>query len=102
MFAHLAGALITRECAIETHEPSCVPRTAKPFFILMVHSSLRAMGHVVAPELSHRGGRVWSHEAHDSARALSCGEAGSIAEGHVAVPELTSTVKRGLELRNTW
>jgi hypothetical protein len=37
------------ERTMETHEPSCVPRAAKPFFILVVHSMLRVMGHVAAP-----------------------------------------------------
>jgi hypothetical protein len=54
----------------------------------MVHGPLRVLGHVAAPELSSRGGRVQS------------GEVESEAEGHMTVPELTSIVRRGLELRN--
>jgi hypothetical protein len=38
--------------ALETRESICVPRTAKPFFIPMVHGPLRVLGHVAAPELS--------------------------------------------------
>jgi hypothetical protein len=76
------------ERAMETRESICVPREAKSFFIPMVHGPLRVLGHVAAPELSSRGGRVQS------------GEVESEAEGHMTVPELTSTVRRGLELRN--
>jgi hypothetical protein len=35
-----------------------MPGTARPFFIPVVHSLLRAMGYVAAPELSSRGGEV--------------------------------------------
>jgi hypothetical protein len=38
--ARLIDASVMRERAIETREPSCVPRAARPFFILVVHSSL--------------------------------------------------------------
>jgi hypothetical protein len=41
-----------REHAVETREPSCMPRAAKPFFTPVVHSLLGAMGHVAALELS--------------------------------------------------
>jgi hypothetical protein len=37
---------------LETHEPSRIGRSAKPFFILVVHGPLGAVGHVAAPELS--------------------------------------------------
>jgi hypothetical protein len=46
------------ERALETREPSCMLREAKPFFIRMVHSLTGAMGHVVAPELPSLEGRA--------------------------------------------
>jgi hypothetical protein len=39
------------ERALETREPSCVSRVAKPFFIPVVHNPPRAVGHMAAPEL---------------------------------------------------
>jgi hypothetical protein len=83
MSACLAGASVTHERALEICAPSCVPNTAKPFFIHVAHSPLGAMGYVAAPELSS-----W--------------EAEHGAMGHVAAPESTSTGRRGPELRNTW
>jgi hypothetical protein len=62
-----AGASVMHERALETREPSCVPRATKLFFILVVHSQPRAVGHVVAPELPSWEGR-----------APSCGTCGSI------------------------
>jgi hypothetical protein len=50
------------ERALETREPSCVHRVAKPLFILMVYSPPGAAEYMVAPELP-------SHES----RAPSCG-----------------------------
>jgi hypothetical protein len=44
-------ASVIHERALETSEPSCVPRAVKPFFILVVHSPPGVMGHVAAPEL---------------------------------------------------
>jgi hypothetical protein len=44
-------ASVMHERALETSEPSCVPRAVKPFFILVVHSPPGVMGHVAAPEL---------------------------------------------------
>jgi hypothetical protein len=76
MFARLAGALVTRELALETREPSYVPRTAKP---------------------SQQGGGAQSRRTRDDAIALSNREARSGAEGRVAVPELISVGKRGSE-----
>jgi hypothetical protein len=58
MSARLAGASVTRDRALDTCEPSCVPRAARPFFIPVVHSPLGAVGYVAAPELSSRGGEV--------------------------------------------
>jgi hypothetical protein len=58
-----AGASVTHEHALETREPSCVPRAAKTFFIPMVHSPLGAMGHMTTPELPSQEGRAPSHGA---------------------------------------
>jgi hypothetical protein len=58
MSARLAGASVTRDLALDTCEPSCVPGAARPFFILVVHSPLGAMGYVAAPELSSRRGEA--------------------------------------------
>jgi hypothetical protein len=56
--ARLSGASVTRNRALDTCEISCVPGAARPFFIPVVHSPLGAVGYVVAPELSSRGGEV--------------------------------------------
>jgi hypothetical protein len=44
LFAHFAGASVTRERALKTCESSCVPRAARPFFIPVVHSPLGPWG----------------------------------------------------------
>jgi hypothetical protein len=75
-----AGALVTHERGLETREPSCVARTAKPFIIPVVHSPQGAVGHMATPELPSQEGR---------------------ALGHVAAPELTSARMRGLGPRDT-
>jgi hypothetical protein len=49
---------------METREPSCVPRAAKPFFIPVVHSPLGAKGQVLAPELPSQKGRTPSMQPH--------------------------------------
>jgi hypothetical protein len=56
--AHLVGALVTRDHALDTCEPSCVPRAARPFFIPVVHNPLGAVGYMAAPELYSRGGEA--------------------------------------------
>jgi hypothetical protein len=56
--ARLAGALVTRGRALDTYEPSIVPRAARPFFIHVVHSLLGAVGYVAVPELSSRRGEA--------------------------------------------
>jgi hypothetical protein len=67
--ARLACASVTRERALETCEPSCVPRAAKPFFILVVHTSLGVVGYMVAPELTSARRRslgsrdMWQHRS---------------------------------------
>jgi hypothetical protein len=56
--ARLTGASVTRDRALDTCEPSCMSGAARPFFIPVVHSPLGAVGYVVAPELSSRGGEA--------------------------------------------
>jgi hypothetical protein len=56
--ARLASASVTCDHALDTCELSCVPGAVRPFFIPVVHSLLGAVGYVVAPELSSRGGKA--------------------------------------------
>jgi hypothetical protein len=58
MSTRLGGASVTRNCALDTCEPICVPGAGRPFFIPVVHSPLRAVGYVVTPELSSQGGEA--------------------------------------------
>jgi hypothetical protein len=58
MSACLAGALVTRDRALDTCEPSCVPVAVQPFFIPVVHSPLGVVVYVAAPKLSSRGGET--------------------------------------------
>jgi hypothetical protein len=58
MSACLAAASVTRDRALDTCEPSCVPGAARPFFIPVVHNPLGAVGYVVALEISSREGEV--------------------------------------------
>jgi hypothetical protein len=76
-------------------------RTAKPFFIPIVHSPLEAVGHVTAPEFSSQEGRARSRGTRGNIGAHLVKEVRSGAEGHVAAPELTSARRRGPELRDT-
>jgi hypothetical protein len=54
---------------METHEPSCVPRIAKSFFISVVHSPPGAVRHVAAPELPSQEGRAPSRGTRGSTGA---------------------------------
>jgi hypothetical protein len=87
---------------METREPSCVSRAAKPFFIPMVHSLPGAVEHVAAPELPSQEGRARSHETRGSDGAHLKKETRSGVVGHMAASELTSARRRGSELRNMW
>jgi hypothetical protein len=78
------------EHALETCEPSCVPKAAKPFFIPMVHGLPGAMRHVAALELPSQEGRAWSCGTHGSTGAHLSKEARSKAVGHMEAMELTS------------
>jgi hypothetical protein len=102
MSARLAGASVTRDRALDTCEPSCVPGAARPFFIPVVHSPLGAVGYVAASELSSRRGRARSDGTCDSTRAHLDREAWSGAEEHVTALELNSARRRGLRPRDTW
>jgi hypothetical protein len=70
---------------LKTHEPSCVHRAAKSFFIPVAHSP------------SGVGGRG----IRGSTRAHLVREARSGVEGHVAAAELSSTRERGPVPRDT-
>jgi hypothetical protein len=64
--ACLACASVTRDRALNTCEPSCVPRAARPFFVPVLHNPVGAVGYVAAPELSSRGGEAgatWQHRS---------------------------------------
>jgi hypothetical protein len=56
IFARLASASVTRARALDTYEPSWVLGATRSFFIPMVQSPLGAVGYMIAPELSSRGG----------------------------------------------
>jgi hypothetical protein len=56
--ACLIGASVTRDRALDTCEPTCVPKAVRPFFFPMVHNPLVAVGYVAAPELSSRRGEA--------------------------------------------
>jgi hypothetical protein len=64
--ARLAGASVTRDRALDTYKPSCVPEVARPFFIPVVYSPLGAVKYVAAPELSSQGGEagaIWQRQS---------------------------------------
>jgi hypothetical protein len=89
MSARLAGTEKTRDRALDTCEPSCVPGTAQPFFISVVHSPLGAVGYVAAAELSSPLGEA-RPRPRGSAGAHLDREVRSGAEEHVAALELSS------------
>jgi hypothetical protein len=100
--AYLAGALVTHERALKICEASCVLRTAKPFFVPVVHSPLGAVGYVAAPELSSQRGRARTHGIRGSDRAHLGSEARSRAEECVTTSELNSAKRRGPGPRDMW
>jgi hypothetical protein len=78
--ARLADASVTRDRALDTCEPSCVPGAARPSF--------------------------YSCGAQPTGGRGVCGSTGALRSvrrgwGHVAAPEPTSAGRRGPELRNT-
>jgi hypothetical protein len=97
-----ADASVTHKHALKICKPSCVPRTTKPFFIPMVHSSPGAVRHMAAPELPSQEGKARSHGTCGSTRAHLIKEARSRVEGYVAAPELTSARRQGPGPRDTW
>jgi hypothetical protein len=62
---------VTRDRALDTCEPNCVPEAVRSFFIPVVHSPLGSWD-------------TWQHQS------SPLGEAEPRAIGHVAVPEPTS------------
>jgi hypothetical protein len=60
-----ARLAVTRDRALDTCEPSCVPGAARHFFIPVVHSPLGAVGYVAAPEFSQGGevGATWQRRS---------------------------------------
>jgi hypothetical protein len=78
-----SSASVTCESTLVTREPSCVPKTAKSFFIPMVHSPLGAWD-------------TWQH------RSSPLEKVEPEAMGYVAALEPTSTGRRGPEQRDTW
>jgi hypothetical protein len=66
MSARLADASVTHDRALDTCEPSCVPRTARLFLFLWSTARWGAVGYVAAPELSSRGdetGATWQRRS---------------------------------------
>jgi hypothetical protein len=97
-----ACASVMHERALETCEPSCVPRAAKPFFNPVVHSPPGAMGHVAALELPFQESRAPSCGTRGSTGSYLSKEAKSGAVGHMAAPELTSTRRQGPRPWDMW
>jgi hypothetical protein len=60
------------ERALETREPSYVPRAAR--LIPVVHSPPGVVGHVAAQELISQKGRAPSHVTHGSIRYIAAPE----------------------------
>jgi hypothetical protein len=87
---------------METCEPICMPRAAKPFFIPVVHTPLGGVEYVTAPELSSREGRARCHGTRGSTGAHLVREARPGVEGHMVAPELTLPGRQGPEPRDTW
>jgi hypothetical protein len=89
------------ECALETHEHTCVYRAAKPFFISVIHSPPGVVRHVAAPELPSQEGKAPRRGTRGSTGAPLLRKAEPGAIGHVVAPELTSSRRQGPELRDT-
>jgi hypothetical protein len=88
--ARLADASVTRDRALDTCEPNCVPGADRHFFISVIHSPLGAVGYVAAPEPSSQGGRARNHVTHGSAGAHLDRETRSGAKEYVIAPEVNS------------
>jgi hypothetical protein len=71
--SYLTGASVTHERALKIREPTCVPMTAKSFFISLVHSPPGVVGHVAALELPSQEGRALSRGTRGSTGALLSG-----------------------------
>jgi hypothetical protein len=114
--ARLAGTSVTRDRALDTCKPSCVPGAARSFFIPVVHSPLGTVGYVAAPELSslggeatwqcqsppQQGGEVQSEGTRGSAGAHLGMVVRSRAEERMTALELNSARRRGPGPWSTW
>jgi hypothetical protein len=82
---------------METHEPSCVAKSAMPFFILEAHGPQKVTGHAAALELSQSGRQ--DPEPYDTWRCRSPPERGGGVQshGHVVVSEPFPVGIQGLE-----
>jgi hypothetical protein len=86
LYLCLTGTSATRDRALDTCEPSCVPGAGRPLFIPVVHSPLETVGYVAAPELSSRGGEAgatWQHrnpprQGGEVQSRGTCGSAGAL------------------------
>jgi hypothetical protein len=65
-----------------------VPRTAKPFFIYVIHRPLVAVGDVTTPEFSPRRSRALNYGTCGSVRAHLDRRVMSKTEEHVTTTEL--------------
>jgi hypothetical protein len=86
MSTRLTGTSVTRDRALNTCEPSYVPGAARSFFIPMVHSPLRVVGYVAAPELSSQGAKSGPRGSVETHLGR---ETRSGAKEHVAASELS-------------
>jgi hypothetical protein len=103
MMALASGVLETCVHALHTREPSCISRSARPFFIYMRHTahwgSWDARQHRDPP---WPGGIAWSHRTCSSTGARLNRWMRSAAIGHVTASEFTSARRRGPEPHDTW
>jgi hypothetical protein len=111
-----ADASVTRDRALDTCKPSCVPEVARPSLFLWSTACWGSWGtwqHRSSPLSEVRSGprdSVGAHlgrearseaEEHVTAPELSSRKAEPVAMGHVAAMEPTLAGRRGPELRNT-
>jgi hypothetical protein len=105
--ARLTGTSKTSDCALDTCEPSCVPKAARPFLYFCGPQPAGGCGEV-RPGPRGSAGAHLSRVARSRAentwqrRSSPLGEAEPRSMGHVAAPKPTLEGRRGPELRNTW
>jgi hypothetical protein len=73
--ARLTGASVTRDCALDTCEPNCMPGAVRPFFILVVHNPLWQWSTWQHQSLPQQGGEVRSQGTRDNTGAQLSKEA---------------------------